>query len=82
MIIKVWITKYALTQGIVEKEAYIYSCGKMIEIRENNQRGEFYHDEEWHKTKQEAIKKAEEMKEKKVFSLEKQLVKLKTLKFE
>jgi ketol-acid reductoisomerase len=76
---KVWITKYALTQGIIETEA---ERSKNHEDMIDTGKFGYYHGSDWHKTKQEAIKKAEEMKEKKILSLEKQLTKLRILKFE
>lgn len=87
-IIKVWISKYALTQGIEEKNAVVCSNINidMIEIVNTEKHfigNEYYHGEgkEWHKTKEEAIKRAEELRLKKIKSVEKQLEKLKSLKF-
>lgn len=81
---KVWITKYALTQGIYEKEAERCTNvnNDMIEIKDS--RLEFYHGEgnEWHLTKESAIKKAKEMRDKKIKSVQKQLEKLQNMKFE
>lgn len=82
---KVYITKHALTQGIEEKEAKTcedINHPDMISIL-NVRYNEFYHKEgkEWHKTKEAAIQKAEEMRIKKIKSLEKQIEKLKELKF-
>ena len=79
-IFKVWITKYALTTGISEKEVKIDNdCVSVI----NNQ-GEYYFGEgkDWHKTKESAIKRAEEMRKRKIANVEKQLQKLKDMKFE
>jgi hypothetical protein len=46
--------------------------------------GEFYHGEgkEWHTSKESAIKKAQEMKQKKIETLKKQIAKLEKIKFE
>jgi len=81
---KVWITKYALTQGIIEGEAEICHgvSESMIELLESNKM--YFHGEgrEWHRDKESAIKRAEEMKLKKIASIEKQLEKLKEIKFE
>ena len=81
---KVWITKYALTHKIEEKEAERCSDinNDMIEIL--NSRYEYYHDEgkDWHTDKESAIKKAEEMKQKKIKSLKRQIEKLENMKFE
>ena len=79
---KVYITTYALTQGIYEMEVISKSDdGKAVYGKAWN---ESYHGEgkEWCRTKEEAIKRAEEMRKKKICSLEKQIEKLNSLKFE
>lgn len=78
---KVWITNYALTKGILEKEAT--ECGDGM-INTGEKLGNFFHGEgdEWHRTKESAIKKAEEMRLKKIASLKNQIVKLEKMKFE
>lgn len=84
-IITVWITKHALTQGIEEKKAKIDEADKnMIKIYKNDVISEFYHgeDKDWHKTKEAAIKRAKEMRDRKIKNLEKQIEKLKNMKFE
>jgi hypothetical protein len=82
---RVWITKYALTQGILEKEADICKTvsGDMIEIQ-GTRFAEYYHGKgrDWHLTKEDAIKKAEKMKQNKIKNIEKQLDNLRNLKFE
>lgn len=79
---KVWITKYALTDGIVEKECEYFEDGSVREI--GNSFPIYYHGEgkDWHRTKESAIKKAEEMRNKKIESLKKQIKKLEEMKFE
>lgn len=77
---KVWITKYAISSGILEKEA-----------RENENfpgmittdDGSYFHGEgkDWTRTKEEAIAIAEKMKAKKIESLKKQIKKLENMKF-
>lgn len=78
---KVYITKYALTQGIFEKEAE--DRGDEV-IKTVDEWPALFHGEgkEWHRTKESAVKRAEEMKIKKIQSLGKQIEKLKNLKFE
>ena len=78
----VYITKYALTQGII----------KVDDVTTNTPDGSVripdwgcttrFHKEQWHLTKADAIKKAESMRDNKITSFEKQLVKLKAMKFE
>lgn len=80
---KVWITKYALTKGIIETEAE--DCGDdMVRVHNKGYCDSYYHKEgnEWHRTKQSAISKAEEMRKKKIESLKKQIRKLENMKFE
>ena len=78
---RVFITKYALTKGIIETEAKDIG-DDMIEIV--GKYPIYYHKDgrEWHKTKESAIKKAEEMRQKKIASLKKQIEKLEGMKFE
>ena len=81
---KVWITKYALTQGIIEIEAE--ECGKGFEgmIQTKEKCPSYYHGEgkDWHRTKEDAIKKAEKIRQKKIESLKKQIKKLEEMRFE
>lgn len=78
---KVWITKYALTSGILEKEVKDFGDGSVKEIE--NSFPIYYHGEgkEWHRTKESAIAKAEEMRKKKIASLKKQIEKLEKMEF-
>lgn len=76
---KVFITKYALTKGVLEEE--VIDCG------DGSVRNQFYvyfHGEgkEWHKSKESAEKKAEEMRQNKIASLKKQIEKLEKIRFE
>lgn len=79
---KVWITQYALTNGIEEMEAEQCDNAKMVEVR-----GEYtgyYHGEgkNWHRTKEGAIKRAEDMRVMKIVSLKRSIAKLEALKFQ
>lgn len=78
---KVWITKYALTQGIFEAEAEVIEDGT-VRVRQEFIVS-YYHKEgrDWHKTKESAVAKAEEMRKKKIASLKKQIEKLEKKKF-
>ena len=87
---KVWITKYALTQGVEEidsnqvKEFEMTDTGYLC-FRRNGKYSyttELYSQKEWHQTKEFAIKKAEEMRQKKIESLKKQIKKLEEMRFE
>lgn len=77
---KVWVTKYALTQGIeeVEAEKSLYGNGVIIL---GDYGHAFYKHGEYATSYEEAIKQAEVLREKKIKSLKKQLDKVKNLKF-
>lgn len=78
---KVYITKYALTKGILEKDAtVIEDFPKMIRI-ENVRWPEKYFKPDWHETKEQAIKQAEEMRIKKIATLKRAIKKLETKTF-
>ena len=79
---KAWITKYALTTGIFEITAEITEHGSAYDMHSSFPT--FYHGEgkEWHRTKESAIAKAEEMRRKKIASLKKQIERLEKLYFE
>lgn len=77
-IIHVWITKYALTQGIFEAEAVLSCEPGMIEIMRSS--GNIYfHDKDWHTDLESAKSRAREMRQKKHTSLKKQLAALEKL---
>lgn len=84
-LIKVWITKYALTQDIFEKEVEIClnsdPTGNMVKANDNF--SEYYHGEgkEWHRDYESAKEKAEQMRLDKIKSLKKQIEKLEKLQF-
>ena len=78
MILKVWITKYALTKGLFEMEAEIvdgkYASGKYESIR--------LFTRDWAHTLAEAVKVAEDMRTRRIASLKKSIVKLERLNFQ
>ena len=82
----VWITKYALTKGIHQAEFkgfFEESEGVFDEttVEINDTFNTLYFKGDWHKTEAEAKKKANEMRLKKIKSLEKQIERLKKLEF-
>ena len=76
---KVWITKYALMHGILERTGESCPPHGMIQYGI----GLYAHGEgrEWHRTRESAIKRAESMRAKKIVSLEKSIEKMKALQF-
>lgn len=79
---KVWITKYALTQGILERSIRSFDDETAEDITGGHLRAKYYYKGEWHESKISAIAKAEEMRKKKISSLKKQIEKLEKIKFE
>lgn len=90
-LIDVWVTKNALTAGIKQHRARV--CAnvneEMIDVdREGNVENgyccgnTYFHKNEWFRTKEEALAKAESMRSAKIKNLEKLIDKLKKLKFE
>lgn len=76
---KVWVTKYALTKGVLEVDAKTVGHG-MVGVK-----GEFltayYSKRDWHASHEQAIARAKEMREAKLASLEKKIKKLEALDF-
>jgi hypothetical protein len=81
---KVFITKYALTHGIQEKEVERSHTPTMVAENRPGSYHQCYHGEgvEWHLTHESAVARANEMVAKKIKSVEKQLAKLRGMKFE
>ena len=80
---KVWITKYALTDGIIETDANPVLCGSVcISDTISPVLCRILNEGEWHSDKKQAIDKAEEMRQKKITSLKKQIEKLERMRFE
>jgi hypothetical protein len=74
---KIFVVKYALTQGIEEmrvevNEASGYARKGLLWLSQRD----------WRATREEAVKAAEELRLKKIKSLEKQLKKLREMRFE
>ena len=80
---KVWITKYALTMGIFEKDVELcLQVAKGTMVREVDVRWiSTYHKPDWHESKEAAIAHAEDMRKKKITAMKKQIAKLEALKF-
>ena len=85
---KVWITKYALTRGIIEIDVsdfhrtYVKPNGTMCFYDKFGNMVCSYKKLEHFGLKELAIQKAEEMRQKKIESLKKQIKKLEEMRFE
>lgn len=80
---KVWITKYALTMGILEKDAERCKTQlDMIQVGTGINR-QYFHGErkDWHTSRESAIRRSEEMKTAKLRSIDKQRARIAALQF-
>ena len=73
----VWITKYALTQGIYETRAYSGSISYGVNVSESGY--DVYEPKHFTVTLAAARARAEEIRQAKIASLEKQLAKLRSM---
>lgn len=76
---KVYVTKYALTQGILEKE--VKSVSPTFVATTCTRWDEFYHKPYWYETLEEAYEHAEKLRKDKIKSLQKQIDKLNKIEF-
>ncbi len=73
-----WITKYLFTQGIFSTT--VEGCDDKM-VKEAGSSLCYYHKDEWHRTREEAVRHAEKMRKKKIASLKKSIEKIKKLDF-
>jgi len=75
---KVWITKYALTQGIFEIEAEIVRdvSTKMVSTVKG-----YFHEPDWHTSYEKSKEQADKMRNNALKSLSKKMKKLEEMKF-
>jgi len=80
---KVWVTKYALTEGIRELDVEIYEDTLSIVSYRGGYLVEYFHGEgkDWHKTEDAAKTRAEQMRVKKIQALKKSITRLEAIKF-
>jgi len=77
----VYITKYALTQGIQEYDISDMQKGSNHVVIHEAMYNQHFFKPEWHTDKNDALQHAELMRVKKIASLERQIFKLRGLKF-
>jgi hypothetical protein len=73
-----YISMYALSGGIQEVE--VEDCFHISPTMVSGP-SQCYHKDQWHRTKEEAIARAEGMRKRKIASLEKSIEKMRKLKF-
>ncbi len=78
--IKVWITKYALSTGIEAVDAEV--CGEdMVYYGSYGHGNQYAYGNDWHRTPEAALARAEEMRKSRIASLRKSLDKLESMTF-
>jgi hypothetical protein len=83
-IMKAWITKYALTSGIQEVDGEVDTSISATMFSWTPASGwmKHAHGKDWHKTREAAIARAEEMRLTKIAGLKRSIAELEKLKFE
>jgi hypothetical protein len=79
---KVYVTKYALTRGILEGEGVIDEENKYVRVKNDRSADLYYLGVNVFTSKEEAIAKGEELRLKEIENLKKRIKKLETLSFE
>ena len=81
---KVWITKYAMSSGVFTAEAEETSIKGVCAVRPKESSSSltaYYHGNDWHTNEAKAVIRFNQMKQKKIASLKKQLAKVEALTF-
>lgn len=79
---KIWVTRWALTGGIIQADAKLYEGKAMASyVPEGSFGSVFVHGDDFHLTEELAIQHAYIMRAKKIQSLNKQLEKIQKLSF-
>jgi hypothetical protein len=79
---RVWITKYALTTGVFEvADAELFANNSAVTWKSKEGYSQYAHGKDWHRTREDAFARAEEMRVQKLASLEKQINRLRELTF-
>lgn len=78
---KIFITKYALTKGIIERDVEETALGRSVGFVAPDGLNQYVCGAEWHKERIAAVLRAKDMQRNKLASLEKQIAKLRKLEF-
>lgn len=78
---KVFITKYALTKGIIEVEGETTSSTTMVRYKSGKYPNQYIHKPFWYENREEAVKHAEELRKRKIASVKSQITKLEKITF-
>lgn len=77
-----WVTKYALTEGILKMQVELCSdISDDMVVKINGATRQSFFGKDWHRTHEAAIKRAEEMRSNKLKSIDKQRARIAALNF-
>ena len=80
--VRVWITKYALSDGILVVDGTVHHSTSSTMLTWGGEFNSRYaHGNEWHRTQEAAIARAEEMRKAKIASLRRRIEKMEALQF-
>lgn len=79
---KVYISKYALSVGVFEVDGELTREGGISYALPNRGLRQYHYGSDWHQTKEQAVARAEDMRIRKLKSLDKQIKKLSSIKFD
>ena len=80
--ITAYVTKYALTAGIMEVRGVEFTEGGIWFMQPDSGLRQYAHGKDWYKTLPEAVQRAEDMRKRKVASLLANAERIKTMKIE
>jgi uncharacterized protein (UPF0254 family) len=80
---KVWVTKYLFTDGIIEMSAHKTHSPRMVEVPATKSAvfTMYIHKPDWHASLEEAVVYAEQKREKKLSSMKRQMQKITNMNF-
>jgi hypothetical protein len=76
-----WVTKYAMTEGILKMKVEDCFDTSPDMVAKVNGRGAYFHGKDWHRSHEAAIARAEEMRIAKLKSIDKQRARIAGLVF-
>ena len=74
----VWVTKYVLSEGFI-RDAHVEICDSSMVFE--RRRDVYYHGKDCHRTRQDAVIRAEEMRDKAIEAARRRLAKLEKMVF-
>jgi hypothetical protein len=79
----VWITKYALTKGIYQVVVEHTTREESVQTLNDSffSHKQYFHSGEWHATREDAVSRAEQMRDKKIKSMKKMISRLENMDF-